>query len=68
MITDIIGAVIGSKLDQRDGDSGAKGALIGYFTPHVIGAAAKVGLMAVIGYGVVQAVQSLTSKENETSY
>ncbi len=30
MITGIIGALVGSKLDQQDGDSGAKGAVIGY--------------------------------------
>jgi len=67
MITDIVGAIIGSKLDQRDGDSGAKGALIGYFTPRIIGAVVKVGVLAVVGYGVVKTVQSLTSKESDTT-
>lgn len=67
MITEIIGAVVGSKLDQQDGDSGAKGAVIGYFTPRIVGAVVKVGLLAAIGYGVVKAVQSLTS-ENDANY
>lgn len=67
MITEIIGAVIGSKLDQQDGDSGAKGAIIGYFTPRIVGAVVKVGLLAAVGYGVVKAVQGLTS-ESDANY
>ncbi len=62
MITEIIGAVVGSKLDQQDGDSGAKGAVIGYFTPRVVGAVVKLGLLTAIGYGVVKAVQTLRQK------
>lgn len=68
MITDIIGAIIGSKLDQQDGDSGTKGAVIGYFTPHIVGALVKVGLLAAIGYGVVKAVQSFTSEGQDINY
>ena len=62
MITEIIGAVVGSKLEQQDGDSGAKGAVIGYFTPRVVGAVVKLGLLTAIGYGVVKAVQTLRQK------
>lgn len=51
MITGIIGALVGSKLDQQDGDSGAKGAVIGYFMPRIVGTVVKVGLLAAVGYG-----------------
>ncbi|MGA1809680.1 MULTISPECIES: hypothetical protein [Sphingobium] len=64
MITEIIGAVIGSKLDQRDGDSGAKGAVIGYFMPRIVGTVVKVGLLTAIGYGVVKAVQGFESEND----
>ncbi len=59
MITGIIGALVGSKLDQQDGDSGAKGAFIGYFMPRIVGTVVKVGLLAAVGYGVVKAVQGV---------
>ncbi|MBT2246028.1 hypothetical protein JQK15_21200 [Sphingobium sp. BHU LFT2] len=67
MITEIIGAVIGSKLDQQDGDSGAKGAIIGYFTPRILGAVVKVGVLAAVGFGVVKAIQGFTS-ESDANY
>ncbi|WBQ19135.1 hypothetical protein [Sphingobium yanoikuyae] len=67
MITEIIGAVIGSKLDQQDGDSGARGAIIGYFTPRILGAVVKVGVLAAVGFGVVKAIQGFTS-ESDANY
>jgi hypothetical protein len=67
MITEIIGAVIGSKLDQQDGDGGAKGAIIGYFTPRILGAVVKVGVLAAVGFGVVKAIQGFTS-ESDANY
>lgn len=66
MITEVIGAVIGSKLDQRDGDSGAKGALMGYFAPRIVSAALKIGVLAVVGYGVVKPLQSVMSDTDST--
>jgi hypothetical protein len=59
MFTEILGAFIGSKIDQQDGDSGLKGAVLGYVTPRVAGAVVKVGAFAVIGYGAVKGVQIL---------
>lgn len=65
MITDILGAFIGSKLDQQDGDSGLKGAVVGYFAPRIVGTTLKVGVLAVIGYGVIKLVQSVTADDGE---
>ncbi len=59
MFTEILGTFIGSKIDQQDGDSGLKGAVLGYVTPRVAGAVVKVGVFAVIGYGAVKGVQIL---------
>lgn len=65
MLTDIIAAYIGSKLDQQDGDKGLKGAVIGYFTPRVIGVAIKVGLLAAVGYGVAKVARTINADDGE---
>ncbi|WIA58010.1 hypothetical protein N6H05_09525 [Sphingobium sp. WTD-1] len=65
MLTDIIGAVIGSKIDQKDGDSGVKGAVLGYFAPRVVGTFIKVSVLAAVGYGVVKAAQSFAADDGE---
>ncbi|MBT2242671.1 hypothetical protein JQK15_03895 [Sphingobium sp. BHU LFT2] len=65
MLTDIIGAFIGSKIDQKDGDSGVKGAILGYFAPRVVGTVIKIGVLAAVGYGVVKAAQVLTADDGE---
>ncbi|WP_312313149.1 hypothetical protein [Sphingobium yanoikuyae] len=65
MLTDIIGAVIGSKIDQKDGDSGVKGAVLGYFAPRLVGTVIKVGVLAAVGYGVVKAAQVLTADDGD---
>lgn len=45
MIGKIIGALIGRNIDRRDGDSGAKGALIGAAAPGLIKRLGSIGLI-----------------------
>jgi uncharacterized protein (DUF697 family) len=52
MIGKILGAIIGSKIDQRDGEGGLKGAAIGALT---VGAARRLGPLALLVGGVVAA-------------
>lgn len=49
----VIGTVIGAAIDRKDGDSGVKGAILGYVASGAIKTVAKVGTLAAIGYGVV---------------
>lgn len=49
----IIGTGIGAAIDRRDGDSGVKGAILGYFASGAIKTVAKLGVLAVIGAGAV---------------
>jgi hypothetical protein len=45
MLGKIIGAIIGSKIDQRDGDRGVKGAIIG---ATVAGAMRRLGPLGLV--------------------
>ncbi|WP_298401395.1 hypothetical protein [Sphingobium sp.] len=49
----IIGTVIGAAIDRKDGDSGVKGAILGYAASGALKTVAKIGTLAAIGYGVV---------------
>lgn len=53
----IIGTAVGAAIDRGDGDSGFKGALLGYFASGAIKTVAKLGVLAVIGAGVVGLVK-----------
>lgn len=48
----IVGTVIGAAIDRKDGDSGVKGAILGYVTSGAIKTVAKIGTLAAVGYGV----------------
>ncbi|WP_293881576.1 hypothetical protein [Sphingomonas sp.] len=52
MIGKILGAIVGSKIDRRDGEGGLKGAAIGALT---VGAARRLGPLALLVGGVVAA-------------
>lgn len=52
MLKEMVGATVGAKLAKNDGGSGAKGAVIGYFTPKVLAGGAKIGALAAVGWGV----------------
>jgi hypothetical protein len=49
----IIGTAVGAAIDRRDGDSGIKGAVLGYFASGAIKTVAKLGILAAIGAGAV---------------
>jgi hypothetical protein len=49
----IIGTAVGAAIDRRDGDSGVKGAILGYVTSGAVKTVAKLGILAAIGAGAV---------------
>ncbi|WP_420143138.1 hypothetical protein [Sphingobium sp.] len=53
----VVGTVIGAAIDRRDGDSGVKGAILGYVASGTVKTVAKLGTLAAIGYGVVSMVR-----------
>ena len=64
MIGKIIGAIIGSKIDRRDGKGGLKGAAIGALT---VGAARRLGPLALLIGGVVVARSIMKRTAGTTS-
>jgi hypothetical protein len=52
MIRGLIGALIGNRLDRRDGQGGAKGAVLGYAAQRAIGRLGMPGLLLAGGYGL----------------
>jgi len=49
----ILGTAMGAAIDRRDGDSGIKGALLGYLASGAVKTVAKLGLVAAIGAGAI---------------
>jgi len=49
----ILGTAMGAAIDRRDGDSGVKGALLGYLASGAVKTVAKLGLVAAIGAGAI---------------
>jgi hypothetical protein len=49
----VIGTAVGAAIDRKDGDSGIKGALLGYFASGTVKTIAKLGILAAIGAGAV---------------
>lgn len=49
----VIGTVIGAAIDRKDGDSGVKGALLGYLASGTVKTVAKLGILAAVGAGAV---------------
>lgn len=47
----LVGTAFGAAIDRRDGDSGVKGAIIGYVASGTLKTAAKLGLLAAIAAG-----------------
>lgn len=45
MIGKVIGALVGRELDRRDGDSGAKGVLVGAAVPGILRRLGPLGLV-----------------------
>ncbi|CAM8640599.1 MULTISPECIES: hypothetical protein [Sphingobium] len=53
----LIGTTIGAAIDRKDGDSGVKGAILGYAASGAAKTLGKLGLLAAIGYGAVNLVR-----------
>jgi hypothetical protein len=53
----IVGTVIGAAIDRKDGDSGVKGAVLGYAASGAVKTVAKLGTLAALGYGLVSLVR-----------
>lgn len=49
----ILGTAMGAAIDRRDGDSGVKGAMLGYLASGAVKTVAKLGLVAAIGAGAI---------------
>jgi len=58
----IIGPVIGAAIDRKDGDSGVKGAILGYVVSGAIKTVAKLGLLAAIGGGILALAKRVRSE------
>ncbi len=63
-----IGAAIGAAIDRQDGDSGIKGAAIGYVAQGVVKIAIPLAVTFAIGWavqaGIRKAVDSLAADRN----
>lgn len=53
----LVGTAVGAAIDRRDGDSGVKGAALGYMASGAIKAVAKLAVFAALGFGVVSLVR-----------
>ncbi|MCE7797111.1 hypothetical protein LWE61_11135 [Sphingobium sufflavum] len=49
----LVGTAIGAAIDRKDGDSGVKGAILGYLTSGAVKSVLKLGLFAAVGAGAV---------------
>ena len=52
MIRGVLGAVVGSQIDRRDGRGGVKGAAMGYVAQRAIARMGVPGLLLAGGYGL----------------
>ena len=52
MIRNLLGALIGSRIDRRDGRGGLKGAALGYVAQRAISRMGTPGLLLAGGYGL----------------
>lgn len=48
----IVGTAIGAAIDRKDGDSGIKGAVLGYLASGTVKTVAKIGVLALVGAGI----------------
>ncbi|KPH63545.1 hypothetical protein [Novosphingobium sp. ST904] len=57
MFGKLISSAIAAKIDRQDGDSGLKGAVAGWAAPGLLKGAAKAGVLAAVGFGIVALVK-----------
>ena len=53
----LIGTAVGAAIDRRDGDSGVKGAILGYAASGALKTVAKLGVLAAIAAGTYSLVR-----------
>jgi len=53
-----IGALIGAAIDRRDGDSGIKGAVVGYAAQGLVRVVAPLAVTFAIGWAVQKGVKA----------
>lgn len=53
----LIGTAVGAAIDRRDGDSGVKGAILGYAASGALKTVAKLGVLAAIAVGTYSLVR-----------
>lgn len=56
----LIGTAVGAAIDRRDGDSGIKGAILGYFATGAVKTVAKLGLAAAVAVGTYSLARKAT--------
>lgn len=57
----IIGTTVGAAIDRKDGDSGVKGAVLGYLASGTIKTVAKLSVLALVGAGIFRVAKRATS-------
>lgn len=57
-----IGAMIGAAIDRRDGDSGIKGAAIGYAAQGLVRVVAPLAVTFAIGWAVQTGVKAVAGR------
>lgn len=53
----LIATAIGAAIDRQDGDSGIRGAIIGYVAASVVTSAIRLSVLGLIGYGAFRLVR-----------
>lgn len=54
----LVGTAIGAAIDRRDGDSGVKGAALGYATSGLLKFTVKIAAVAAVGLGALAVVRN----------
>jgi|GEM_PF-549137 len=63
----LLGPLVGAAIDRRDGDSGTKGALLGYVVQSLPRAIAGLAVTAAIGLGVKRLLDRSAAKKPATA-
>ncbi|MDP5277713.1 hypothetical protein Q9Q95_02150 [Sphingomonas sp. DG1-23] len=64
MIRNLIGALVGSQIDRRDGRGGLKGAALGYVAQRAITRMGAPGLLLAGGYGLYRLAKDRRRKRD----
>ncbi len=56
----LIATAIGASIDRQDGDSGVKGAVLGYVAAATIKSTVRLGFLVALGYGAYRIARRVT--------